>query len=923
MRTTTWKRALRLIEAFLLMLAVLVGPASATASSSLAGSQGTDTSIAAVPGSAVTVSGRNAFSSLKVTVNQTTDLVNQAISISWSGVSPTFSNAATGAFSTTYNGDYLQVFECWGDPSSSDPLNAVDPGPSPTQCQYGGESNTPTSAYPIQENGFEYSRVVSQPSWPGYDQAPGWVDTATGFKIMPFDSVDGTVVNQQANYDYLADPTHPQGFWLEPYFSFNTTNEIPFARTYPTSGSTGSGQTLFQVQTGLEAPGLGCGQKLQPVTSGGTKVPQCWLVIVPRGTPTDENPSGLTGVQSVVTSPLSPSAWANRISIPLKFRPIDTSCSIGAQQTRIVGSELASAAFQSWQPALCNAHPTTPYSYSYLSDDQARQNLTQNAFGGAGLSVFSIPPSSSSTSGTTPVYAPVTLSSVVVGFNIERLPILQSDGTLQPDEVPLAGVRVKNIYLTPRLVAKLLTESYQAQLVDVLASKPAADQWVLKNPQTIVSDPDFLQWNPEFKLLSTQQAVDASGLVVEEPNSDAAQVLWQWVLSDPEAKAWLNGAPDPWGMQVNPIYSTNASVNTSKTAFGTPTPNNYPKSDPYCYDSGETVGSPAQAARPICILDWSPYALNMQDAANSTGSANSQAKTTLNPAATPETAWGANGPQKAGTRFILSITDSADATRYGLQTASLSRAGDDTASRAFTQSSSSSMLSALASMHASEPSGMLVSDQTKMAAGAYPLTMLTYAATVPSTLTTSQRANYAQLLAYSSGAGQVTGTAAGQLPEGYVPLPSALRKIDDAAIQAILHPGTTVPTPTPVTTPPTTLITNTGPSSGSLPGDSSSSTPTTTPSTSPSTTTTTTKPSHTTTTNRAPKPKSLLTKLIGVGPARFAAPAVATIGFVALAAAPFVGDRKRRGLTAARATVVAWFGRARARSRDRNVFDPW
>jgi hypothetical protein len=161
------------------------------------------------------------------------------------------------------------------------------------------------------------------------------------------------------------------------------------------------------------------------------------------------------------------------------------------------------------------------------------------------------------------------------------------------------------------------------------------------------------------------------------------------------------------------------------------------------------------------------------------------------------------------------------------------------------------------------------------------------------------------------------------LPEGYVPLPSALRKIDDAAIQAILHPGTTVPTPTPVTTPPTTLITNTGPSSGSLPGDSSSSTPTTTPSTSPSTTTTTTKPSHTTTTNRAPKPKSLLTKLIGVGPARFAAPAVATIGFVALAAAPFVGDRKRRGLTAARATVVAWFGRARARSRDRNVFDPW
>ena len=67
---------------------------------------------------------------------------------------------------------------------------------------------------------------------------------------------------------------------------------------------------------------------------------------------------------------------------------------------------------------------------------------------------------------------------------------------------------------------------------------------MLKNPTSLVRHPDFLQWNPEFEL-----AVDTTGdrrerFVVEEPNSDAAQVFWQWVLSDPEAKEWLDGTPD-------------------------------------------------------------------------------------------------------------------------------------------------------------------------------------------------------------------------------------------------------------------------------------------------------------------------------------------------------------------------------------------
>ena len=197
---------------------------------SLAGSQGTDTSLPDDPSSAVTVAGRGEFSSLRLHVNETRDLVNQAVSVSWTGAPPTFTDELTHTFSNAFDGDYLQIFQCWGDPDPADPLNTVDPGPPPTQCQFGAESNNPTSAYPIKEVGFEYSRVLSQSTWSTYDTAAGWLDTSTNDVIEPFKAVDGTVVNQEADYNAASDLQNPKPFWQNPYFSFNTSNEVPFAR---------------------------------------------------------------------------------------------------------------------------------------------------------------------------------------------------------------------------------------------------------------------------------------------------------------------------------------------------------------------------------------------------------------------------------------------------------------------------------------------------------------------------------------------------------------------------------------------------------------------------------------------------------------------------------------------------------------------
>jgi hypothetical protein len=769
-----------------------IQPGAGAAANPLAGSQGVVTTLPTTS-SAVTVSGQGTYAGLKVSVNQTANLVDQAVSVSWTGGTPTQS-------SNTFQSDYLQIFECWGDPQSTDPVNTTDPGPLPNQCQFGAEA-TSSSAYPVKEPGFEYSRVLTSKSWSNYDPSIGWPDPSTGYVVSPFQAVDGTVVDQQADYNWNLNPFDPKPFWLNQYFRFGTSNEVDFARTY----ADGTGQQLFQVQTGLQAPGLGCGQQLQPVAGGGTKVPQCWLVVVPRGTPVQENPSGVDD-PNVLTSPLTPSAWANRIAIPLQFNTVGSSCAINADASQIIGNEMASSAVASWQPALCNQPGSPTFSYIQNTDDQARQNLTNPTYGSAGMSVYTDPVDPSQADPSNPiVYAPLTLSGVAVAFNIQRVPVTLPSGLPQPDESLLAGTQVGTIYLTPRLMAKLLSQSYQGQLQDVSARKPAGYAWALHNPFDLLTDPDFLQWNPEFTLLAANYAINAGTALVEEPTADAASAVWQWILADPEAKAWLNGTPDQ-GMQVNPYYSTNPKTNPSGVAFGDPVPNNYPKSDPYCEPSNEVIGG--VAVRPLCILDWSPYALTMQAGAQATGAANDGAKTTFNPAGTPNTAWGANGPQVPGTHFVISITDTASAARYGLQTASLSRAGDDTATRSFVAPDAAGLIAGEQAFVPSAVAGVLVPNPSTTAPGAYPLATLSYGATTPSTLTPAQRKLYTQFILYAIGDGQTQGVQTGQLPPGYVPLPGSLRLQALNATNAILNPPAAPSTPTP--TSPATL--NTAPS---------------------------------------------------------------------------------------------------------------
>jgi len=747
---------------------------SATGDEPVAGSAGTDTSLPTTE-SQVTVSGWGPFADLRVTVNQTRDLVNQAISVTWTGGVPTTRG------SSRFDGNYLQIMQCWGDDDGTNPVN---PGPPPEQCVqgatdavYGGRNQ---GLFPA--GGSTLERIVSRSDYAGFDPADGYLDPRTTYQWMPFRAVDGTVVT--AHYDPDFNPAIVGGsYWLNSYFNAITTNEIAGART----GANGTGAELFEVTTGLESSGLGCGQKVQPVVGGDPQAPRCWLVVVPRGDPFAENEgTPFDGSKGVFTSPLAPHAWQHRISVPLEFVPLDSACDLADDQRRISGNELPVSAVASWQQTLCSVPDLPPFAYGTTGDATARQQLVSAAPGGPGMVVVSRPLDPEAVDPADPVvYAPLTLSGTVIGFNVERTPRPEMD----PAEELLRGVRVAELNLTPRLVAKLLTQSYRLQTA--IKSESPYD-WVKQNPQHLGIDPDFLQFNPEFRLLENG-GKNFGGLVMPARDSDGARQVWEWVFADPEAKAWLAGAPDEWGMRVNPAYATEPALNTTGFAFGDPIPEQFPKSDPYCYTAppqgvGGTVVPP-----PLCGTDWLPYTQSLRDAARLTRAADDGARTSEDQfAGSSDKVYRPNAPQTLGSRTILSLTDSASAQQYGVQMARLSRAGDDGHERRFIAPDAAGLTAGVSAMAAKEGGPVLEPDPLAAVNDAYPLTALTYAAIAPLSLDDDARRDYAAFLAHAAGEGQVVGRELGQLPPGYAPLPDRLRgeSIAAALIVLLLEPAT-------------------------------------------------------------------------------------------------------------------------------------
>lgn len=882
-----------------LLSSALAGQAVA-ATSPVPGGSGTDTALPDTD-SAATVTARpdGPFAGFTVHVNQTRDLTNQAISVTWQGGAPTPPNERPFE-------NYVQIMQCWGDDDGTG-------GPPPEQCVFGAQSSG-----------------GHLPTWPERDSPTrmiGHQDDATppaigvldefGNVWRTFVAVDGGEVGGEVD-DNCNPVVAACDWWRNPYFNIYKTNEIRGART----SANGTGAEIFEVQTGMEADWLGCGQQVQPLADGGTKVPRCWLVVVPRGTAMDENvgtPWEGQTTAPVSTSPLSPAAWKHRIAIELTFVPVDSPCPFGAKERRITGSQLSIPAMSSWMPALCAKEGGATYSFARTSETQARQQIVKPSSSSAGMAIVSRPADPAGEQPDDPVlYSPLNVTGAVIAFNLERSVISDDAELLQ-----LAGVGVSTLNLTPRLVAKLLTQSYTSQLP--FGWRPPNATWLAQNKRDLGRDPDFLRFNPEFELLSNVGR-NFGGLVTVTGSSDLGGVVWAWILADPEAREWLAGTPDEWGMRVNPAFSTDAATNSNGVAFGDPVPESFPRNDNTCYQpEAITIGTQLVDPPQLCPGDWMPFVQTFADAARVTRTGNTAAKIVPDRFATDITKyWRSETPQPEGRRTMLSITDAASAARYGLPTARLSRAGDDGDARDFVVADERGLLTGVDAMEPSTHPAVLEPVPGKAAPGAYPLTMLAYAAIAPTGMDAQERTEYADFLDFAAvGAGQEPGRRNGDLPPGYVPLPASLRQQASRVSELVRNgapavpepepePTTTVPAEPATTVPDASTVPPNG-SSGGRGGSSTRSTSSSSVSTATTTATTTidtepepsaseppiTAPPAPTTIPAEPdepeRSPSVVTPLLALSRSRFAVPGVGVVALGSGVGALEITKRPRRG----------------------------
>jgi hypothetical protein len=683
----------------------------------------------AITSSAMTLSGQGEFADLQVTVGQTQNLVNQSVVVTWAWGGADPAQHATIRNGSTPVANYVQLMQCWGDTA-----------PDRSQCEFGGLTSLQTGdTYSASRRIFppgeatgpidpaEPKMTAGDPAYRDYQYLTQTNGTSYGWAV-PFRSVTGEVFR------------HDQPP-VNPFYDEFETNEVPYGITR----GDGKGFETFETLTFRESAGLGCADI--KTTGPGTGSPRsCWLVAVPRGTtevngqPYTNNPAPL-----LLSSPLSATNWANRIAFPLDFSPIGQPCPIAAHQRLVGGVETSQEAVLRWQPALCS-NGGAVYGYTKLADAIAEGPLTGSG-STRGLSFLNAPVDPASVpSDRSLVYAPIAVSGITIAAILE-----QSPRTSAADLEPHRGERVTDINLTPRLVAKLLTQSYGAAVEPAATRMPG---YLSANPYNIDTDPDFLALNPAFSQLQ------ASSLQIMLPTgvSYTTQVLWNWIETDEEARDFVAGVPDTWGMRVNPFYQ------------GLQIPQEtLPKIDPYCRRDQSAAAFPQ-----LCVFDLHPAAADLHEAARDTSRGDTLALqwATFTAKRLPTDPVYQKVPREVpGSRQILGLTDTATAARYQLTTVKLRNASGQ-----FVAPTTATMLAGVSAMQPSGVAGVQVPNPAAKVADAYPLTVLSYAVAAPNQLAADAAKDYATFVRYAAGPGQTPGTGPGQLPDGYAPLPTALRQ---------------------------------------------------------------------------------------------------------------------------------------------------
>jgi hypothetical protein len=542
---------------------------------------------------------------------------------------------------------------------------------------------------------------------------------------------------------------------------------LPSNETFGVTAGNGKGSAKFDVWTSAENASLGCSTTVA-----------CSLVAVPiegiscdpaaRSLPAKDRPKarqlaavtaaceakgafapGQTVVPQgsddvAVSGSLwwSASNWRNRITVPLSFATPADACDVvnSSSSVNVYGSELLSQATGQWLPHFCLNSHLFKIQHVAIGEPEARSLLTT---GGATAAFTSAAPPAGY--GKPVVAAPTALTGFAITYVIDN-----SHG--QP---------YQQLRLTPRLLAKLLTESYPAIL-----SLKQLDPALSGNPLDITEDPEFIALNPGItRGVSATEA--ASELLSLSSDSDVIRALTTYINDDPTARAWLNGKPDPWGMRVNPQYAhIKLPVDKWPLLDTFESPALYTSTSNDCLHSDPVPFLPLVAAPMSTLAD---IAESMQFSI-----ANSQT-TCVQPVdgSSVGEKLVANGRQTVGNRFMLGISSLGDADRYELSQAAL-----QTTPNHFATPTATSLRTAASFLRPDSAAGTWTLPYATLrtnakAATAYPGTMLVSTAVPTSGLPAKVAKDYATFLRFVAGPGQQPGEDVGQLPAGYLPITAA------------------------------------------------------------------------------------------------------------------------------------------------------
>ncbi|MET3962729.1 hypothetical protein ABIE44_002663 [Marmoricola sp. OAE513] len=697
---------------------------------------------------------------IKVTVSQTTNLRGrQEVAVRWSGAHPT-----GGLVDDVHSGAGVDMeypfvlLQCRGVENPGKGQTKVRPETCWTQTAQERFRRDTATRWPAWRSDAyatpaERERHVLAPD-PRPD-ACGRVAPAE--RWVPFIAKSGTV--------YQGGPTPLGGcVGMAPESDEVGTGGLPSNTTYGITDAQGNGSASFPVWTSSENASLGCTDTVDcslvavPVVgiscdASGTRLP---AAARPNETEaveaaefcdrddayapgTDHSDAKVTNLATAGTLWWSASNWRNRFTVPLKFAASDSICKVvgGDKPEPVYGSVILNELTASWQPKFCTDRGLFPFVH-VQSSEVASRNLLQIGNISAALGSQSLEAPARPT-----VQAPLAVGGFAVVFNV--------DGS---DKEPKESLK-----LNGRLLAKLLSQSYPA--LDVVGTDYAA---LAGNPMNITVDPEFKELNPGVK---TDSANATAGTIqFLGTDSDLMWSVTRYLDADPEARAWLNGTPDPWGMKVNPAYKDIELPTEAWPQLDTwIAPESFRNSDRnFCYSKNPSpvLGLVSNPTTNLASIAFNiQYALSAVNFACEAADRGDVTKLGLKKF----------GRQLVGSRMVLGLSTISAARRYNLRTAALKVPGGSFVAPDVAG------LTAAAKFLQPDDAGSWSFDYAALKASgstrAYPGLVPVFADVPTQGVDAEQAGKLSRLLCYAATSGQTSGASNGQLPAGYLPITAA------------------------------------------------------------------------------------------------------------------------------------------------------